>query len=101
MKTLEELLAERPVDREKVEEIKREMIAQTRGYRLREMREALGMTQGDLARSAGISQRQISRTERGDFGSMTIGTLRRHIEALGGTLRVDVEVGNDTRYRIG
>ncbi len=42
MKSLDELQAERPVNRERVEELKREMLAQTRGYRLREMREELG-----------------------------------------------------------
>ena len=43
-KSFQELLIERPPDWEKVDEIERGMMARVRGYRLRELREAYGMT---------------------------------------------------------
>jgi transcriptional regulator with XRE-family HTH domain len=96
---LENYLVEQPADREKVEAIKREMIARVRGYRLRELREAYGMTQLDLARSLHISVETIVRIEHGDVESMRVETLRRYVEGLGGTLKVEVELG-DSRFTL-
>jgi DNA-binding XRE family transcriptional regulator len=98
-KSFEEMVVERPPDWDKVEEIKREMMARVRGYRLRDLRETYGMTQLDLARSLHMSIETISRIEHGDIESMRIETLRRCVEGLGGTLKVEVELG-DTRFRL-
>ncbi len=98
-KTFQEHLIERPSDRDKVEEIKREMIAKVRGYRLRELRETYGMTQLDLARSLHMSLDTIGRVEHGDVEHMHVDTLRRYVEGLGGTLKVEVRLG-DTSFTI-
>ena len=98
-KSFQEHLIERPPDREKVDELKREMMARVRGYRLRELREAYGMTQLDLARSLHMSVETIVRIEHGDVESMRVETLRRHVEGLGGTLRIEVQLG-DTSFII-
>ena len=58
---------------------------------LHELREALNFSQTELARSLGISQPSVSDIEqRGN--EMKIATLKRYIEALGGRLRLDVQL---------
>jgi transcriptional regulator with XRE-family HTH domain len=99
VKTLEDLLAERPVDREAVELIKKRMMAEARAYRLRELREALSMTQVQLAELLDVSQNRISRIENGDIERAQVDTLRRYVEAVGGHLRVEVELG-ESRFQI-
>jgi transcriptional regulator with XRE-family HTH domain len=47
-------------------------------------------TQSQVARHAGVSQSAYSRAERGDISGMTIGTLTRLVDALGGRLSIDV-----------
>jgi transcriptional regulator with XRE-family HTH domain len=52
------------------------------GKHLRERREALGISQGDLASIAGIDQANLSRLERGATGA-TLDTCLRLCAALG------------------
>ena len=53
------------------------------GLAIRALRRHRGWTQGFLAGRAGISQAAVSRAERGDAASQTLGTLERIAEALG------------------
>lgn len=53
---------------------------------LAEMRQAVGMTQEELAAAMGIKQPTLSRLEA--QGDMQISTLRRLVEALGGQLEI-------------
>jgi transcriptional regulator with XRE-family HTH domain len=95
VKTLDEMLAHRPVDRAAVERHKRRMLDEVRAYRLRELREAVNMTQTELAGRLQVSQNRVSRIERGDIETSQLNTLRRYAEAVGGQLRVEVELGED------
>ena len=53
---------------------------------LRKLREAYGMTQVNMAKSLKVNQEQVSRIEaRTD---LHISTLRRHVRALGGDLKL-------------
>jgi transcriptional regulator with XRE-family HTH domain len=52
------------------------------GGRLREARQALGKTQGDVAREAGLTKSFVSAVERGET-SPSIGSLYRICEVLG------------------
>ncbi len=71
-----------PVRRSKVEERAAELIAEE--MTLREMRKARQLTQVSLARELGIGQEGVSRLEtRSD---LLLSTLRRTVEAMGGTL---------------
>jgi transcriptional regulator with XRE-family HTH domain len=54
------------------------------------MRLSAGLTQGAVARAAGLSQSHVSRVERGQRVSLGIGELSRHAAALG--LRLSVKV---------
>ena len=98
-KALDDLLAKRPVDRDAVDGHKRRMLDEVRAYQLRELREALGLTQVELAETLDVSQNRVSRLERGDIERTQVDTLRRYVEAVGGQLHVEVEIG-DRRIEI-
>jgi DNA-binding XRE family transcriptional regulator len=98
-KTLNELLRERPGNPEVRAKHKDRMLAEVRAYKLRELREMLAMTQTDVAATLQISQKRVSEIERGQVDRTKVDTLRRYADALGGTLRVEVQVGNET-YQI-
>ncbi len=93
--TLSDLLRERPVNRAAVDAHKKRMIEEVRAYRLRELREALSLTQVQLASRLHVSQNRVSRLEQGDIERAQVGTLRKYVEALGGTLRVEIEYGDE------
>jgi DNA-binding Xre family transcriptional regulator len=57
---------------------------------LGELRQQAQMTQAELAAAMGISQPNVSKLESED--DMRISTLRRIVEALGGKLRITVEM---------
>ena len=87
--TLEELMARLPADEqreihERAEELKREYRA------LQELRKALGKSQAEVAREMGISQPSVAQMEkRKDW---MLSTLAAYVEALGGKLRLVVEL---------
>ena len=71
-----------PVRRRKVEERAAELIAEE--MTLRELRKARRLTQVSLARELGIGQEGVSRLEQ--RSDLLLSTLRRTIEAMGGSL---------------
>lgn len=56
--------------------------------RLQQVRKAHHMTQKELAASMGLSQSALSELERRP--NITLGTMQRYVEALGGHLEVNV-----------
>lgn len=94
--TLEDFLAHHPVDRTLVDSHKQRMMAEVRAYKLREVS---GLTQQQLAARIGVSQRQVSKIERGDLESTKVGTIRGYLEAVGGGLAVEF-VRGDSRIRV-
>jgi ribosome-binding protein aMBF1 (putative translation factor) len=99
-KTIDERLAElSPQRRANVEAHRRRMLGEVRAYRLREMREQRLLSQADVAARIHLSQRRVSGIESGDVEKSQINTLRKYAQALGGTLRVEVEIDGD-RYQI-
>ena len=58
--------------------------------KLTEMREAMGLTQAELAKKMRASQQLVSRIESGD-DNITVETLIRFLYILGITLKIDVE----------
>jgi transcriptional regulator with XRE-family HTH domain len=63
-------------------EVKRELLEMD----LRALREAVGLTQGELAQRVEITQSQLSKMERRE--DHRISTLRRYVQALGGSLEI-------------
>lgn len=99
-KTLDERLAElSPERRAKVERHRQRMLDEVRAYRLRELREQSLLSQAEVADHIHVSQRRISGIESGDIEKTQVDTLRKYAEAVGGTLRVEVEIDGD-RYQI-
>ncbi|MQY10309.1 putative antitoxin HigA2 [Streptomyces sp. RB5] len=62
------------------------------GYHLREIREEQGLTQAQVAASAGISQARVSQIERGDVHNLE--TMRTYAAALGARITVAIEYGD-------
>ena len=74
------------VVREAGEARARELIAEVT---LREVREAVARTQVEVATAMGTTQDRVSKLERGE--DALVSTLRRHVRALGGELRLVVD----------
>jgi transcriptional regulator with XRE-family HTH domain len=68
---------------------------QFRAYRLRELREESELTQVALAQLLQVSQNRVSRIERGELDRTQLDTLRRYVEALGGTLHLQAEFNGE------
>jgi len=94
MKTLNEAIASRsPESQQRIQQMADEMILET-GLQL--VREELNLSQKQLAELMGISQPAITQLEqRGN--ELKIATLKRYIEAMGGKLRIDVELRTGKR----
>lgn len=99
MTNLDDILAKRPVDRAVVDAHKSRMLDQVRAYRLKELREELHPTQQEVADRLNVGQNRVSNIERGDLDRVRLETLRRYVAAVGGTLRIEVELGDD-RFKI-
>ncbi|MCL2471558.1 MAG: helix-turn-helix domain-containing protein [Propionibacteriaceae bacterium] len=95
--TLEEQLAHRPIDPDKLESMVQDLQRQVRAWKLREVRQEQSITQVALAEDLGVGQNRVSAIERGDIDRTQVATLRRYVEALGGELDIQARFG-DTRY---
>lgn len=71
------------------------MRAELCGYRLRELRERRQLTQVQLAQQLDVSQNRVSAIEKGDIDRTQVDTLRRYVQALGGTLDITVTLGDE------
>lgn len=100
MTTLEEFQRKRPPNRGAVEAHKARLLQELHAYRLRELREAQNLTQTQLAFLLNVSQNRVSNIERGNIEHVQVETLRRYIEALGGRLRIAVDIGDGTLVQI-
>ena len=92
MHTLDQLTAQCPPRRALVDAHKEHM----RAHRLRALREPLHLTQLELAAELQVSQNRVSTIERGDLAKAQLDTLRRYVQALGGTLNLEVQLGDET-----
>lgn len=62
---------------------------------LRTLRDAVGKTQVEVAKQSQIDQADVSRLEaRSDFEDCQVATLRRYVEALGGSLELVANFGD-------
>jgi predicted XRE-type DNA-binding protein len=98
-KSLDDMLNTRPVDRAAVDAHKGRLLEEVRAYRLKELRKNAALTQREVADRLGVGQNRISNIERGNLARVQIDTLRNYVEAVGGSLRVEVELGDD-RFHI-
>ena len=96
MSDLNAYLEKRDITAEQMDEARAETQAVIDSYNLRQARKASDMTQVELAKTMGVSQNRISRMENGDLGPMSLDTLRRYVEALGGRLTLVAELPSGT-----
>lgn len=94
MKTLQQHLAElSPERREKIMRMADEIAAENGLPTIREMR---AMSQQELAEKLGITQPAVAAMERrGD--DIKVSTLKRYAEALGGELKISIELPEGSR----
>ena len=95
-----EVRRERPPRESAVADHMDRMRAETRAYRLREVREEQGLTQVELAARMHVTQPSVSELERGELERAGLATIKAYVEALGGTVEVVAEFG-DRRVVIG
>jgi predicted transcriptional regulator len=92
--TWRDVRAKRPVDEAVVAAHVARMEEEESAYRLREIREALGVTQKELAERMDLTQPTISALESGDLDRSGLATLRSYVEALGGTVEITATFGD-------
>jgi DNA-binding XRE family transcriptional regulator len=71
------------------------LLAQVNACRLAEIRKRRGLTQTDVARQMGVSQRRVSAIEHGEEQA-TRTTLAAYVSALGGRLRLVAEFDDES-----
>jgi DNA-binding XRE family transcriptional regulator len=88
-KNLQELLAARSSEsQQRISEAADEMLLEVK---LCALREQLAMSQAAVAKAMGISQPSVVAIEqRGN--DIKLSTMKRYVEAMGGKLRIDVEL---------
>ncbi|WP_033339260.1 helix-turn-helix domain-containing protein [Catenuloplanes japonicus] len=69
------------------------MLDEARGWRLAELRRRRDMTQEQVATRMGISVARVSQIESGDVSTQEV--LGRYIAALGGTLKLIADFGDE------
>lgn len=84
-----------PQDEAEVAAFKEEALAEVRAHRLADVRQQHGLTQTDVARRLNISQTAVSKIERGDLARSELSTIRRYVEAIGGTVEVVADFGGE------
>ncbi|WP_348548455.1 helix-turn-helix domain-containing protein [Psychrobacter sp. KFRI-CH2-11] len=88
-KTLQEMLAERSLDSQaRIKQLAEQLLLENQ---LSRIREELEFSQKELAQTMGIKQPSLSAIEnRGN--DLKISTMKKYVEAMGGKLRIDVEL---------
>jgi DNA-binding XRE family transcriptional regulator len=70
-----------------------QMLDQMRGWRLAELRKRQSLTQAQVAARMDVSVARVSQIENGDVSTQDV--LQRYITALGGTLKLIVDFGDE------
>ncbi len=69
------------------------MLEEARGWRLGDMRRRRGLTQEQVATRMGVSVARVSQIEGGDVSTQEV--LNRYVAALGGTLKLIADFGDE------
>ena len=88
-KTLQELLAQRSTESQaRIQEMADNLLLESQLYRIRE---ELQLSQKELADTLGIKQPSLSAIENRGH-DLKISAMKKYVEAMGGKLRIDVEL---------
>lgn len=94
--TIEEYRRQRGISDDMLADARRRTEEYVHAYELKEARKKRHLTQIQVALRMKVSQKRISELESGDIGHLRLSTLRRYAEALGGRLRISVELPEGT-----
>lgn len=94
--SFDDYVASRDISPELKEEALRATQEKIKTYNLMQARKSRDVTQAELSRDMGVSQKRISDIENGRLDLLKIDTLRRYIAALGGTLEISAHLPSGT-----
>lgn len=86
--TVKQLIDDEHLDRTEIEKAKQRMLDEMKRYELREARKSQSLSQKQLARKMGVSQKRVSVIESGDIAHVEVNTLKRYMRGIGGELSV-------------
>lgn len=87
-------------DEDQVRAVEDQLRAEVRAYKLAEIRRARHLTQQQIAATLGVSKARVSQIEHGQVDRAAIQGLASYVAALGGTLELVADFG-DQRLVIG
>lgn len=99
MSTLREYTKQRSITEQQMEAARARVQEYVQAYELKEARAAAKMTQAQLAKRMGVSQKRISVLESGDIAHIEVGTLRRYLESVGGNLQISATMPDGKRLQ--
>ena len=94
-----ELLTELELTNEDMARAREATDDHVRAWHLAQVRTEQDRTQEEVAQAMAVTQPRVSAIERGELDTVTLSTLRAYVRALGGTLRVVADFG-DQEYRL-
>lgn len=77
------------------ERIQADVDRMNRVLELEKLRRGAKLTQSQLARRMGLSQRRVSAIEHSSDTELKLDTLRRYVESLGGELEITAVIDGD------
>lgn len=86
--TPEQFAADSGISRAEIDAAKERLLEEIRLYELKETRKEQAMTQKQLAKRMGVSQKRISVLESGDVDRTEVRTLKKYLQAIGGRLQI-------------
>ncbi|MDD9151406.1 XRE family transcriptional regulator [Plantibacter flavus] len=81
-------------DPERVAAARHAAEAEVLAYQLVTLRKEADLTQTELSKTMGVSQRRVSAIEHGQLESFELDTIRKYVAALGGQVRVVADFGD-------
>lgn len=94
-----DMLARGQITEDGIAQARTEQDAFETGYHLAELRKQTGMTQKDVAEVLDVTQARVSALENGDLNSLTLGSVRKYLAAIGGSFRLVAAV-DDTEVTL-
>lgn len=85
-----------PEERAEIDAGAQRLIAESRAFRLSEVRRRQHTTQVDVAKAMGVTQARVSRIEKGQLERSEVDTLAAYVQALGGKLKIIADFGDET-----
>jgi DNA-binding XRE family transcriptional regulator len=85
-----------PEEQAEIEAGAAQLLAETRAYKLAEIRRRQHVTQVVLAKTLGVTQGRVSAIEKGELKRSEVDTLAAYVEALGGRLKLVADFGDES-----